>query len=257
MDLKKNYLLLMMALAAMLAGACSAPLSVERVTSDCISIDSLCDRTSNPAAEALLAPYKAHVDSVMGTVVGRSAQPMDRKRPEDLLQNLVADVLRRSAQPTLGKVADVGLVNIGGIRSTLPQGELTTSNIYEILPFENSLCIVTLRGESLRLLFEQLSMVGGEGVSGGRLTISPEGKLLDALVGGKPIDPERRYTVATVDYLADGNDRLTAFLQAEERICPPGKTLRGLFMSYVKAEAAAGRAIDAKVEGRIVISNNK
>lgn len=256
MYLRKKHLPWMMALAWMLVSACQTPYHVKRVTSDCIDIDSRWDNLSRPEAVALLAPYKAHVDSVMSTVVGRSAQMMDRKRPEDLLQNLVADVLRRSAQPFIGKVADVGLVNIGGIRSSLPQGELTTSNIYEILPFENSLCIITLRGNALRLLLEQLSAVGGEGVSGVNLTITRKGKLLDARVGGKPIDPERSYTVATIDYLADGNDRLSACLQAEERICPPGKTLRALFMDYVKAEAAAGRAIDAKLEGRIVISKD-
>lgn len=48
--------------------------------------------------------------------------------------------------------------------------------------------------------------------------------------GGQPIDDNKLYTVATIDYLADGNGSMEAFLQADDRVCPEGATLRGLFL---------------------------
>ena len=65
--------------------------------------------------------------------------------PESLLSNLIADVLREAAVEVLGKPADMGLINIGGIRNSLTEGDITTENIYEILPFENSLCVLTMK----------------------------------------------------------------------------------------------------------------
>ena len=94
-------------------------------------------------------------------------------------------------------------------------------DVYEILPFENALCVLTLRGADLRHLFENIAARGGEGVSGVRLTISADGRLLDCSVGGLPVDEERTYTVATLDYLAEGNDGMDG---PDSRHPPPMST---------------------------------
>ena len=89
--------------------------------------------------------------------------------------------------------------------------DITYGNIYEITPFENTLCIVTMNGSLLRELFENIAAVHGEGLSGACLEISGDGKLLDATVAGKEIEDSKEYKVATLDYLAEGNDHMTAF----------------------------------------------
>lgn len=191
----------------------------------------------------------------MYSMVGTAEMSMDRYRPESLLSNLVADVLREAAVDVLGKSADMGLVNVGGIRNVLTEGPITTENIYEILPFENSLCILSMKGSAMKHLFENIAARYGEGVSGVQLEVSKDGKLLQATIGGKPVEDEKMYTVATIDYLADGNDGMTAFLQADKRECPDDATLRGLFMDYVKRQTAAGKKITSRMEGRVTIDN--
>lgn len=69
----------------------------------------------------------------------------------------------------------------------MPEGDITYGNIYEITPFENTLCIVTMNGALLRELFENIAAVHGEGLSGACLEISGDGKLLDATVAGKKL----------------------------------------------------------------------
>ena len=86
-----------------------------------------------------------------------------------------------------------------------------------------------------------------------RLEITKDGKLLNAFVGEKPLKDDQLYTVATIDYLADGNGRMDAFLQAEKRVCPEDATLRGLFLDYVRKQTAEGKAITSKLDGRITI----
>lgn len=124
--------------------SCRAEYEVTKVEGTRVAMDATWDAEPDKDALALLEPYKAGVDSVMGEVKGVAAVSMDRFRPESPLSNLIADVLRQAAASVLGRPADVGLVNVGGIRNVLTEGNITTQNIYEILPFENSLCVLTL-----------------------------------------------------------------------------------------------------------------
>lgn len=238
---------------ALLLVSCHSSYEVTKVEGSRISMNSVWDAEPDAEAVALLAPYKARMDSVMYHVVGTAEMSMDRFRPESLLSNLIADVLREAAVEVLGKPADMGLINIGGIRNSLTEGDITTENIYEILPFENSLCVLTMKGSAMKHLFENIAVRLGEGVSGIQLEISKDGKLLQASIAGKPVEDDRDYTVATIDYLADGNDGMTAFLQADKRECPDGATLRGLFMKYVEKQTVAGKKVTSRMEGRVVV----
>ena len=67
------------------------------------------------------------------------------------------------------------------------------------------------------------------------------------------IDEGRTYTVGTIDFLAEGNDGMAALPRASQRQCPEGATRRGLFLDYVERETAAGRKIEARIEGRVVM----
>ncbi|MDR0892002.1 MAG: 5'-nucleotidase C-terminal domain-containing protein [Mediterranea sp.] len=226
---------------------------VTNVEGGMVSIDSVWDAHPDADAVALLKPYKQKLDSLMNEVIGVSAMKMDKDKPESLLSNLVAEVLRTSASHVLQHPADLGIMNIGGLRNILPQGDITVDEVYEILPFENSLCVLTLKGTVLRHVLEDIAAQHGQGLSGARLEISKEGKLLSATVQGKPIVDEKEYTIATIDYLAEGNDGLPSLLQAEKRDCPDGMTLRGLFLNYVRQQTAAGKQITSALDGRITI----
>lgn len=226
---------------------------ISKIEGDKIAIDSSWDQSPNEAALQILAPYKAGVDSVMNEVVGFAPVTLIKERPESPLSNLIADVLRFAATETLGKPADIGLVNMGGIRNILPQGDITVGTVFEILPFENSLCILQLKGSAVKELMQNIAKVQGEGVSNINLVSTKDGKVLSAKVGGKEIVDDQIYTLATIDYLAEGNDGMTALMQSESKICPEGATLRSLFMNYVKNQTVAGKTVTAKVEDRIIV----
>lgn len=259
--MKQNYLKLVsgVALVGLLMFTACHPsrqvgqYEVTNVKGSMIAIDSTWDANPDSSAIALLKPYKDSIDHVMYEVIGTSDQTMDKGQPESLLSNLVADVLRLSTKQVLGKPADVGLMNMGGLRSILPKGKITVNAVYEILPFENSLCVITLKGKYLNQLLDSVAKLHGEGVSGIRMEITNEGKRMGTTVDGKPIVDDQNYTVATIDYLADGNGSMTALLQNEGRICPDGATLRGLFLDYVRKQTADGKVVTSKKDGRITI----
>lgn len=229
-----------------------SPFKIVQTEGGMIYMDARWDATLDAKATALLKPYKAKVDSVMYEVIGVSTQTMEKGKPESELSNLVAEVLRQAAVQTQGKPADMGLVNMGGLRNILPAGEITVGTVYEILPFENSLCVVELKGADLKELLAAIASLEGEGVSGVRMKIRDK-ELVGALVGGQPIEDEKRYTVATIDYLADGNGRMTALTRGVKRDCPEGATLRGLFLDYVRKQTAEGKKISSEKDGRVVV----
>lgn len=246
--------------AGMLAGisllcSCQSGYSVTSVEGGRIAVTAAFDSHPDSTAVAVLASYQRTVDSIMSPVIGQSARFMDRFRPESELSNLVADILRTSTSNYIGRAADVAVTNVGGLRNSLPEGNITFGNIYEITPFENTLCIVTMKGALLRELFQNIAGVHGEGLSGARLEISRDGKLLSATVGGKAIEDNKEYKVATLDYLAEGNDHMDAFLKVPDtdKLLPADATIRQLFLNYVNEQSRAGKKIDSKIEGRITI----
>ena len=214
-----------------------------------VEVTSELDTTPSAEATKVVAPYKASVDSMMAPVLGLSRVAMTVKRPESLLSNWAADVMVEGGTATGLEPADMGLVNVGGLRNNMPEGIVRRGDIMLISPFENYVVVLEMKGADLLELMRNIAAVKGEGVSSSvRMEISAEGELLSCTIGGKEIDPERIYTVATIDYLAEGNDKMTALKKAVKRH-EIGILARDVMMEYVLKH----QVIDSKIEGRITI----
>ena len=123
----------------------------------------------------------------------------------------------------------------------------------KILPFENSLYVLTMKGSEVKNLLTVMASLNGEGLSGARIKMTEQGEMLQCSVQEAPIDNQKDYTIATIDYLADGNDGFTPFLRAEKRECPPNATLRSLFLNYIEQQTAEGKKVTSRIDGRITI----
>ena len=145
--------------------------------------------------------------------------------------------------------ADMGLINIGGLRNNMPEGIVRRGDVMLISPFENYMVVLEMKGSDLLELMKDIAAVKGEGVSSSvRMEITEDGKLLSCTIGGKEIDPHRIYTVATIDYLAEGNDKMYSLKNAVKRH-DIGILARDIMMEYIIKH----RVIDSKLEGRIIV----
>lgn len=250
--MKQAKLFLLLA-AALLLSSCATRYKVTGIERTRMLIDKRYDAQPDAGAQAFIAPYKQQVDSIMSPVVGHAAKYMAAHKPESTLSNLLSDILVWGGQP-FGEHPDVGIYNMGGIRAALAEGVVTYGNVVDVAPFENKICFLTLTGEKLLELFGQLASRGGEGVSHGTQLRIADGKLLSATLNGQPIDPQGSYRIATLDYLAQGNDGLLAFKEGTNVVSPQTEenNVRFIIMDYFRAEAAQGRAVSAEVEGRII-----
>jgi 2',3'-cyclic-nucleotide 2'-phosphodiesterase (5'-nucleotidase family) len=183
-----------------------------------------------------------------------STQPGIR-RQESSMADLVADALREA----LG--ADVALINGGGLRGNRRYEEgqdLTLGDLRREMPFNNVGMLLEVSGADLLAALEnglsQLPDPAGRFPQVSGLTFrydpaKPAGKrVVSASVGGRYIDPEGRYRLATNDYLADGGDGYTMFKSAKRLISAEAATL---MVSLVVDRVAAMGQVKGGVDGRI------
>lgn len=152
----------------------------------------------------ILKPYRASVDSIMGLKVATSAVELDSQR----LQNLFADMLKQLGDNLAGEEVDLAIINKGGIRRQLPKGAITEGMIIMTLPFNNRAEVLEIKGSDLIDAFDVMASRGGDAISSeAQAVFDPvTGHCTDITIDGRPVDPDRTYRVATIDYLARGGD---------------------------------------------------
>lgn len=202
----------------------------------------------------LVAPYREQLTAKMQNKIGYAPESMDKDRPQSLLGNFTADALRHMGSKVLGKPVAVGIMNNGGLRATINRGDVTLGDLYKVYPFENTLDLIELKGEYLSDLIQSLAGKGLEALSGCQVTLTTDanGKTTASkiLVDGKPIQPDKKYWIATIDYLADGNGGMGALLKGEQN--NTGILLRDMMIEYVQELTAQGKTVSSQLDDRAV-----
>ncbi len=193
--------------------------------------------------EALIEPYKTVLDEEMDVVVGHCAETLEVGRPESGLSNFVCDAMLQKANEVMP--TDFALTNVGGLRKPIAQGEVTLRTIYEVMPFDNLLVLLDLKGDDVLALCNAIAGVGGEGVSGISFGIEND-KAVDVRVQGKPLDLKRTYRVATSDYLSFGNDKMTPLLR-RVNVYNLEMQLRDLILSAFVSTPMVEKVLDGRI----------
>ncbi len=222
---------------------------INNTSSVSIALDSSIQRYADKDYESDIQLYKQRMDKEMNVVIGKAIEDMSSGKPESLLSNYSADVYRQRASEYLKYQVDIAIVNMGGLRTQINKGNVTVRKIFELMPFENELVILWLKGDKLNDLLQGFAAIGGQGVSGLRFEIK-NGKATNITVGASPLDLNKNYTVATNDYLAGGNDKMPQLKQSEKSEFT-GIKIRDLLLEYIKTETAKGNLIQSKLDGRI------
>ncbi len=153
--------------------------------------------------EGILAPYRAEMEAELAEVLAQARGPFEKAEPEGTLDNLVADAVLHVARQLAEDTVHVAMLNDGGLRVPLAPGPLRVNHAFELLPFRNYVVVLTLAGDQMERLADQIAATGGEPVAGWTMALA-DGEAIDVRVGGEPVDQDAEYRLATIDYLADG-----------------------------------------------------
>lgn len=252
--MRKN-LLLTLTICMIAAAASAQKYRVSGVKRTRLTVDSTYDACKDNATAVFLVPYKSIIDSIMLPVVGRLECAAEIDKPESRMTNLMADIMLWSGV-LCGEKIDVGVYNIGGIRSPMAAGDVTYGDVLSVAPFENKVCFLSLTGDALIELFSQMAFTGGECVSKGvNLVFTKDAKLKSAKLNGQDILPERKYRIATNDFLAQGNDKMLAFKKKTDFVVLDDKAYnaREVMVKYFSYMKEHGLKVNPQVEGRVVV----
>ncbi|WP_245234843.1 5'-nucleotidase C-terminal domain-containing protein [Tamlana crocina] len=174
--------------------------------------------TSNPEIEAFVKPYRDNIEKDLDSVLAFSADTYTKNDGDfnTALGNFMADAVYEEANPIFNKRTgidiDMVLLNHGGIRSILPKGKVTKRTAFQLMPFENSIVIVALKGKQANKLVEYLSRAKrAHPVSKLQLILDQDFNISKAKINNKNIVEGHTYYVATNDYLYNGGDGMSFF----------------------------------------------
>ena len=193
---------------------------------------------SDKSIEAVIEPYKINLDKSMNEVLSYAVDTYSKSDGDynTAIGNLMADAVFELSAPILksrtGYDLDIVLLNHGGIRSILPKGEVTTKSAYSLMPFENSVVVVPLKGSAIMEMTTYLkAFKRAHPISGVELVLNADNSFRKILVGGKAVDPEKTYYVATNDYLYNGGDRMD-FLKKSDTLYDMNYKIRNVLIDY-------------------------
>ncbi len=123
--------------------------------------------------------------------------------------------------------------------------------IGSMFPFNNRFMVLEITGADLLEGLKVMAGRGGDAVSRElRVTYDAAGNVTSAKVNGKKVDPRKVYSMATIDYLANGGDYMVPFTRAK-RVYVDGVPYGRHMMAYMRQLAAQGKKVEATGEMRM------
>ena len=196
--------------------------------------------TQNQQIENYIKPFREHINKDLDSVLAYCPETLDKNdgKWQSTIGNLMADVTLQRGNLVFKarekKQIDLCILNSGGIRAILPKGNVTSRTAFEIMPFENSLVVIALKGEQIYELVDYfVATEKPHPLSGITFTIGKDKRAKNILVQGKPIEKDTIYYVTTNDYLSNGGDNMNFFKKSVQKYDLDYK-LRNVLIDYFK-----------------------
>ena len=214
---------------------------------------------------AMLQPYVDEANASLQDVVMTTTAPFEfgnrlSRYQETSVGNLTCDAIVHYLQST-GVTVDFAFMNGGGVRAALPAGEVTKEHIMTMLPFENYVYVISIKGSDLIEFFDFVATIPqGAGAFAqvskeARYTLTYDenktGTISNLTIGGQPIDPDKTYRMATNDYLASGGDGYTVLTRNFESF-NTSMLLSDVVIQYVQT---LSQPVEPIFDGRLTVIN--
>ncbi len=168
--------------------------------------------------EAFVAPYRNRINEILDSTIAYA--PKDITKNDGILNttagNLMADAVLELAGPIFksrtGSSLDFVLLNHGGIRSIISAGNVSARTAYEIMPFENTIVVVGLKGDAILDMVDYLIKAKRpHPLAGIQIILNKDDTIHTIKIQGEDFDENKTYYVGTSNYLVNGGDRMDFF----------------------------------------------
>ncbi|UEG50261.1 5'-nucleotidase C-terminal domain-containing protein [Ferruginibacter lapsinanis] len=197
----------------------------------------------------LLKPYSDNVNAKMNDLIAVAGMTLEKKSPEGTLNNVLTDAMLQMAKEKYQMPVDAAFLNYGAIRLPIvSQGNITRGKVYEIAPFDNILVLQQLTGAVLQQVLDNAASRGGWPCAGMSYQIKDK-KAINIKIGGVALNESTTYTIALVDYIANGGDDCEMLKTIPQM--NNGYLYRDAVMEYFARLNSQGKQIISKLENRV------
>ena len=186
----------------------------------------------------IIYPYKINLDKEMNKIISYTISDLEKGKPEGRLGNFICDLSLIKAE---GK-AEICVFNNGGLRDIVSKGNITTSDIFQVMPFENELVIIEIDNKEYYTLLKYITDRGGEPFSGTEIIKENDTILSD-------FNNYKKIRVLTSDYLANGGDNMDFFIGKNQNKL--GIKLRDAIIEYCENKDT----LKINLDNRLVFKN--
>lgn len=243
------------AVVLVIAQGCSKNFSVSQITNQQFVLNQ--QQAEDNAINTVVKPYRDSLDAKVSRVLitsdadffsggGRNAKP-----EQIAMGNFMVDaclVVAQQRAKEIGKPEpDISIFTWGSIRGSLPKGEVTLRHIYQLMPFENEMLVLTLNGSQIQSLMNHLAL-NNNPIAGATIQ---KGEPNQILVKGNPLEATKLYRVLASDYLAFGGDNITVLKDVSDRYYCDLK-VRDALVLYLESLKSSGKTLVPNYEQRII-----
>lgn len=200
--------------------------------------------------ENYIKPYRIQINKSLDSVISFAKDTYSKKdgHLNTAIGNMMADAVYEESNPIFksrtGKDIDIVLLNHGGIRAIISKGDISTRTAYNVMPFENSVVVVKMKGSKVNELVDYLvKEQRAHPIHGLQIILDEKGQLKSASIQGKSIDSNTTYYVATNDYLYNGGDRMT-FFKPNDSLYVLDYKIRNVLIDYFTKKDTIAPVID-------------
>ena len=199
---------------------------------------------------SIIKPYGDSVNIKMDVVIGSNEVVLERKRQANYLGYFITDAYLEMARQKTKLKVDAAFMNSGGIRlPELPAGAITQGKIFELMPFDNLMMYVKIKGNQLKQYLDTLA--ANDGVIESGITMQLVNKSAQQVViNGKPLDLDAEYTIVHSDYVVINSSLLKNLSKNTN-----GYLLRDAIIDYVKFISGQNKKITVSNLDRISYVN--
>lgn len=209
----------------------------------------------DPEVQAIVDKAAQDVGPIFNEVIGTAAIDLTRAQSanpygDSILGNWAAEVTKDAVG------ADFGFANNGGLRIDIPKGDITVGEIFQLMPFDNTIVTMKMTGAQIKTVLEQAVQDGGKGIQAAGLSFKydPSMPAMQRVFNmkksdGTPIDMNASYLVATNNFMGTGGDGFKGFTDPDvvKSYIDTYKLVRDAFIDAVKAQKTVTSAIDNRI----------
>lgn len=213
--------------------------------------------TDDLEIQQFIAPYKDSLEEVMNVVIGHAEIDLGIPygQPQTLLGNFVVDLIYSESYSKGNIKPDFSVMNHdGGLRVPIQQGEISVGDVFEVMPFENYVLLVELKGTGTQKLFDYCATTRKCSFGNATYVIEND-KAIDIYINQKEFDVNSNYVLAISDYLVNGG---AGFPIKNDHLIKEDfdYKLRDMIVNHIKNLESRNEKSYAELDDRVRVKTN-